>query len=138
MTSTSRPPSPAAVDNEKGKGGDYAVSPAVIKDDVFGDITDDGPNYRNVSVLGHAPAHPRQVSGVGALVLLTKTNFGLGVLTIPSVLGTFGIVPGIILIFAMMGLTTCEVPCWGLADAHRLRDARWTVQAPPPRGVCAC
>ncbi|TXT10607.1 hypothetical protein VHUM_02112 [Vanrija humicola] len=84
---SSRPASPAP-DAEKGVYG-----PTVIKDDVFGEITDDGPNYRNVSA-------------VGALVLLTKTNFGLGVLTIPSVLHTFGIVPGIILILAMMALAT--------------------------------
>ncbi|KAL1408799.1 hypothetical protein Q8F55_005613 [Vanrija albida] len=107
----SRTSSPAP-DAEKGRRA------PVITDDVFGDITDDGPNYRNVS-------------GLGALVLLTKTNFGLGVLTIPSVLHTFGIVPGIICVLAMMALTTyCashvgrfklrHPEVYGLADAGRV------------------
>ncbi|BEJ18247.1 hypothetical protein CspHIS471_0705240 [Cutaneotrichosporon sp. HIS471] len=58
-----------------------------IHDAVFGDIDVDahGPNFRGVGAGG-------------AFVLMTKANFGLGVLAIPTVFAIMGIVPGILLI----------------------------------------
>ncbi|TXT13754.1 hypothetical protein VHUM_01121 [Vanrija humicola] len=64
------------------KGG---YSDVVVHDAVFGDLESGGPNFRGVT----AP---------GAFVLMTKANFGLGVLGIPSVFHTLGLVPGIIAI----------------------------------------
>lgn len=64
-----------------------------IVDDVFGDIQEGGPNYRDVGWLGTA-------------VLMMKTQIGLGVLSIPAVLDVFGMVPGIILLFVVGIITT--------------------------------
>ncbi|KAF2021631.1 putative amino acid transporter [Aaosphaeria arxii CBS 175.79] len=52
-------------------------------DAVFGEITDAGPDYRNVG-------------WIGTTILMMKTQVGLGVLSVPAVFDTLGIVPGII------------------------------------------
>jgi amino acid permease len=49
-----------------------------------------------------------QVSGLGAFVLMTKSNLGLGLLGIPGVFDVVGIVPGIILIVVMASIIGCE------------------------------
>ncbi|CAG8209809.1 unnamed protein product [Penicillium olsonii] len=61
--------------------------------DVFGEISEDGPNYRNVGWLG-------------TVALMMKTQIGLGVLSMPLVFATVGLVPGNILLVAMAGITT--------------------------------
>lgn len=43
----------------------------------------------------------------GAFVLMTKANIGLGILQIPSVFQTVGMVPGIILLVLMAILIIC-------------------------------
>ncbi|KAL4796018.1 hypothetical protein BDV19DRAFT_378484 [Aspergillus venezuelensis] len=65
----------------------------IAHDDVFGDITKEGPNFRNVGF-------------VGTIVLMMKTQIGLGVLTIPSALDVLGMVPGIICSLAVAVITT--------------------------------
>ncbi|KAJ5355329.1 uncharacterized protein N7496_012541 [Penicillium cataractarum] len=62
-------------------------------DDVFGEISDDGPNFRNVGF-------------VGTIILMVKTQIGLGVLAIPSALDVLGMVPGIVCLFVMAFITT--------------------------------
>ncbi|KAL2849931.1 transmembrane amino acid transporter protein-domain-containing protein [Aspergillus pseudoustus] len=62
-------------------------------DDVFGEITDEGPNYRNVGFTG-------------TVVLMMKTQIGLGVLAIPSALDTLGMVPGFLCMIAIAVVTT--------------------------------
>ncbi|KAJ5082990.1 amino acid transporter [Penicillium argentinense] len=62
-------------------------------DAVFGDITDDGPNYRNVGWLGSA-------------ALMMKSQIGLGVLSIPVAFDTLGIVPGVICLCVIAAITT--------------------------------
>ncbi|KAJ5702183.1 hypothetical protein N7488_009731 [Penicillium malachiteum] len=62
-------------------------------DAVFGEITEEGPNYRNVGWLGTA-------------VLMMKTQIGLGVLSIPVAFDSLGIVPGVIVLCAIAGITT--------------------------------
>ncbi|KAJ5994396.1 hypothetical protein N7451_010120 [Penicillium sp. IBT 35674x] len=62
-------------------------------DDVFGEITEDGPNFRNVGFFG-------------TVILMMKTQIGLGVLAIPSALDVLGMVPGIICIVVIAGMTT--------------------------------
>ncbi|KAJ3943619.1 uncharacterized protein N0V96_006548 [Colletotrichum fioriniae] len=70
-----------------------AADNAIAHDAVFGEITEDGPNYRSVGWLGTS-------------VLMMKTQMGLGVLSIPSILDTMGIIPGVILICVISGITT--------------------------------
>ncbi|GAD94188.1 amino acid transporter, putative [Paecilomyces variotii No. 5] len=62
-------------------------------DAVFGDITDEGPNYRNVG-------------WPGTTVLMLKTQIGLGVLSIPSAFDTLGLVPGVIILLVVAVITT--------------------------------
>lgn len=65
----------------------------VTHDAVFGDISEDGPNYR-------------AVGWKGAAVLLAKAQIGLGVLGIPWVFHTLGIIPGIIVLILCGVITT--------------------------------
>ncbi|KAJ6005045.1 hypothetical protein N7540_012844 [Penicillium herquei] len=62
-------------------------------DAVFGEITEGGPNFRSMGWLG-------------AIALMLKTQIGLGVLSIPSVFDTLGIVPGSILLCVVAGIAT--------------------------------
>jgi len=46
---------------------------------------------------------------------MIKTQMGLGVLSLPSILGTLGMVPGLICIFVIGFMATCEwlnAPSW--------------------------
>ncbi|KAI0396788.1 transmembrane amino acid transporter protein-domain-containing protein [Xylariaceae sp. FL0594] len=61
-------------------------------DAVFGEISEDGPNYRNVGWIATS-------------VLMMKTQIGLGVLSIPSALDTLGYIPGILSIVALAIIT---------------------------------
>ncbi|KAJ5355334.1 uncharacterized protein N7496_012546 [Penicillium cataractarum] len=65
----------------------------VVVDDVFGEMTDEGPNFRNVGFLG-------------TVILMMKTQIGLGVLAIPSALDVLGMVPGIICMLVIACMTT--------------------------------
>lgn len=71
--------------------GEVVVEP--IRDAVFGTITEEGPNYRSVGWIASA-------------VLMMKTQFGLGVLSIPSVFDTLGMIPGVICLVVMGIVTT--------------------------------
>ncbi|GAA6042955.1 hypothetical protein JCM8097_000019 [Rhodosporidiobolus ruineniae] len=95
------------------------VEGLVVEDAVFGAVNDGegGPNYRSLGWIRTS-------------VLLVKTQIGLGVLGIPSILGTLGLVPGIILILAIACLTTwCDYvvgrwkmacpECYSMADIGR-------------------
>ncbi|KAJ5369226.1 uncharacterized protein N7496_008986 [Penicillium cataractarum] len=62
-------------------------------DAVFGEITEDGPNYRAVGWKGTA-------------VLMMKTQIGLGVLSIPVAFDALGVVPGVICLIVIAGITT--------------------------------
>ncbi|KAF5024074.1 hypothetical protein F66182_3870 [Fusarium sp. NRRL 66182] len=66
---------------------------AHVHDDVFGDITDEGPNYR-------------AVGWIGTVALMMKTQIGLGVLSIPAVFDVLGIVPGIVCLSIIAAITT--------------------------------
>ncbi|KAI3317823.1 transmembrane amino acid transporter protein-domain-containing protein [Xylariaceae sp. AK1471] len=90
-------------DNEKGSSDLAPVHSGIIsghvadisnaQDAVFGEITKDGPNYRNVG-------------WVGTSVLMMKTQIGLGVLSIPAAFDTLGYIPGLISILAIAAITT--------------------------------
>ncbi|KAM0257463.1 hypothetical protein ACHAPA_011723 [Fusarium lateritium] len=62
-------------------------------DAVFGDITDKGPNYRNVNWLG-------------TVAIMMKICIGLGILSIPSGFDILGLIPGIICLLAVGAITT--------------------------------
>lgn len=47
-----------------------------------------------------------KVGWIGTVALMMKTQFGLGILSIPSALNTLGLVPGIICVVAIGGVTT--------------------------------
>jgi len=70
-----------------------SIAGAQVHDDVFGDITDEGPNYR-------------AVGWIGTVALMMKTQIGLGVLSIPAVFDVLGIVPGIICLIVIAAITT--------------------------------
>ncbi|KAI0490066.1 transmembrane amino acid transporter protein-domain-containing protein [Xylaria cf. heliscus] len=65
----------------------------VTHDEVFGEITHDGPNYRNVGWLG-------------TVALMMKTQIGLGVLSIPSAFHVLGLIPGLIILISIAAITT--------------------------------
>ncbi|KAJ5749254.1 uncharacterized protein N7511_010950 [Penicillium nucicola] len=62
-------------------------------DGVFGEITEEGPNYRNVGFVGTA-------------VLMAKSQIGLGILSIPSAFDALGMVPGVICLLVISAITT--------------------------------
>ncbi|KAM0246978.1 hypothetical protein ACHAP5_004427 [Fusarium lateritium] len=86
---------PTVLDLEPSRLSEVPVAgaPAVAHDAVFGDITEDGPNYRDVGWLGTS-------------ALMMKTQIGLGILSIPSAFHTLGIIPGIICLIAIAATTT--------------------------------
>lgn len=65
---------------------------ASISDAVFGEISEDGPNYRSVGWKG-------------TCVLMLKTQIGLGVLSIPQVFDTLGLIPGVICLLVISAMT---------------------------------
>ncbi|KAF5665077.1 neutral amino acid permease [Fusarium denticulatum] len=83
---------PVPVLSQEGPNQDDA-RPTVAHDEVFGDITEDGPNYRDVGWLGTS-------------ALMMKTQIGLGILSIPSAFHTLGLVPGLICLLVIGGITT--------------------------------
>ncbi|KAM0332771.1 hypothetical protein ACHAPQ_005598 [Fusarium lateritium] len=86
---------PTVLDLEPSRLSEVPVAgaPAVAHDAVFGDITEDGPNYRDVGWLGTS-------------ALMMKTQIGLGILSIPSAFHTLGIIPGITCLIAIAAITT--------------------------------
>ncbi|USW57192.1 Putative amino acid transporter, transmembrane domain-containing protein [Septoria linicola] len=66
---------------------------SIAQDAVFGEITEGGPNYR-------------AVGWKGTVALMMKTQIGLGVLSIPVVFDTLGMIPGIICLIAIAVITT--------------------------------
>ncbi|KAE8158602.1 transmembrane amino acid transporter protein-domain-containing protein [Aspergillus tamarii] len=75
------------------QAGELREVPTYVTDDVFGEVTENGPNYRNVG-------------WIGTVALMMKTQIGLGVLSIPTAFDTLGIVPGIICLCAIAVITT--------------------------------
>ncbi|THC95359.1 hypothetical protein EYZ11_005173 [Aspergillus tanneri] len=73
--------------------GEIHNAPAYKHDAVFGEITEEGPNYRNVGWLG-------------TVALMMKTQIGLGVLSIPAAFDALGLVPGVICLCAIAVITT--------------------------------
>ncbi|KAK7724785.1 hypothetical protein SLS63_008479 [Diaporthe eres] len=62
-------------------------------DAVFGEVGEGDTNYQDVG-------------WIGTVALLMKTMIGLGVLSIPSAFDTLGLIPGIICLLVIAGITT--------------------------------
>ncbi|KAI9927260.1 hypothetical protein MW887_003647 [Aspergillus wentii] len=75
------------------------------QDAVFGEITEDGPNYRNVGFIG-------------TVILMMKTQIGLGVLSVPASFDTLGIIPGVICLCAVACITTWSGYIIGVFKLH--------------------
>ncbi|KAE8164934.1 transmembrane amino acid transporter protein-domain-containing protein [Aspergillus tamarii] len=73
----------------------------ITTDAVFGDITEDSPNYRDVGWIGTA-------------ALMTKSMLGLGVLSIPNALGVLGLIPGVISLLAIAVIATWSMHIVGV------------------------
>ncbi|GJN71382.1 amino acid transporter [Purpureocillium lilacinum] len=72
---------------------DVASAHDAPHDAVFGEITEDGPNYRSLGWLG-------------TVALMMKTQIGLGVLSIPSAFDALGLIPGLICLIIVACITT--------------------------------
>ncbi|RAK75440.1 putative amino acid transporter (Mtr) [Aspergillus fijiensis CBS 313.89] len=88
-------------------------------DDVFGEVAENGPNYRSVGWLG-------------AMVLMLKTQIGLGVLAIPSIFDTVGLIPGVLLIGIIAGIATWTSYMVGIfklkhREVYAIDDAGWVM-----------
>ncbi|KAI3391201.1 hypothetical protein diail_7779 [Diaporthe ilicicola] len=73
-------------------GEAYGI-PTNNHDAVFGEVSEDGPNFKSLGWLGTA-------------ALMMKTQIGLGVMSIPTVFDTLGIIPGIICLILIGIITT--------------------------------
>ncbi|KAM0389962.1 hypothetical protein ACHAQC_007949 [Fusarium culmorum] len=82
-----------------------AESSDVIEDAVFGRVTGEGPNYRSLG-------------WIATIALMTKTQIGLGVLSIPSSFDTLGIIPGIICLCTIGAMTTWSSYMVGVFKAN--------------------
>lgn len=79
---------------------------------------------------------------------MMKTQFGLGVLSIPDVLNTLGLIPGVICICTISGITTWSnymIGCFKLKhrDVYGIDDAGGLMFGPIGReffavGICIC
>ncbi|KAM0562071.1 hypothetical protein ACHAPJ_002515 [Fusarium lateritium] len=70
-----------------------STSAAHVEDAVFGEVSEEGPNYRNVG-------------WIATIALMAKTQVGLGVLSIPATFDSLGIIPGVICLCAVAAITT--------------------------------
>ncbi|KAI7778975.1 hypothetical protein LA080_001492 [Diaporthe eres] len=80
-------------ESEQGELYGVKTNPATQGDAVFGEVSEDGPNFKSLG-------------WIGAAGLMTKASIGLGVLSIPTVFDTLGIVPGIICLVAVGTIIT--------------------------------
>lgn len=106
----------------------------VAHDAVFGPITEDGPNYRNVCGNTYdAPTgfNKSWVGWIGTSVLMMKTQIGLGVLSIPAAFNVLGLIPGVLCLLAIAIITTWSnymvgafklkhLEVYGIDDASRI------------------
>ncbi|KAJ5328370.1 hypothetical protein N7452_008760 [Penicillium brevicompactum] len=96
-------------------------------DCVFGELTEEGPNYRNVGF-------------VGTVVLMMKTQIGLGVLAVPTAFDTLGIVPGVIclsLVACIITWSNCVIGTFKLnhPEIYSIDDAGALIFGRIGRGV---
>ncbi|KAE8141005.1 amino acid transporter [Aspergillus pseudotamarii] len=86
-------PDPEDIKHTQSQAGEGFVSESIQDDAVFGEIREGDTNYRDVSWMG-------------TTALMIKTQIGLGVLSMPKIFDILGIVPGIIILLAIAGMTS--------------------------------
>ncbi|KAL5360668.1 transmembrane amino acid transporter protein-domain-containing protein [Aspergillus floccosus] len=96
---------PDEIGHDHSQIGDVYEDKTYAHDAVFGEITEDGPNYRNVG-------------WIGTVALMMKTQIGLGVLSIPSAFDTLGLVSGVICLIALAAITTWSDYMIGVFKLH--------------------
>ncbi|KAJ5087340.1 hypothetical protein N7456_010956 [Penicillium angulare] len=84
---------PRPVEDSPSQFGEILKTEQAPHDAVFGELNEDGPNYRNVGWLG-------------TVALMMKTQIGLGVLSIPSVFDTLGMIPGVVILCVVASIAT--------------------------------
>ncbi|KAJ5263661.1 hypothetical protein N7478_011266 [Penicillium angulare] len=84
---------PENITPTQSQGEKVSGAKIIAEDAVFGEIQEGGVNYRDVGWKG-------------TTALMVKTQLGLGVLSIPQVFDTLGMIPGIIIVLAISGITT--------------------------------
>ncbi|KAL5049419.1 hypothetical protein BDW71DRAFT_175849 [Aspergillus fruticulosus] len=77
---------------EKDMPDESLGKPPITEDAVFGEIQKGDVNYRDVGWKG-------------TTVLMMKAQLGLGVLSIPQVFDTLGLIPGVLIVLAISGMT---------------------------------
>ncbi|KAL1405758.1 hypothetical protein Q8F55_007431 [Vanrija albida] len=118
-----RPPPPADTASLSSTVEKAEAPTASLDDAVFGHISADGPNFRGVS-------------GLGAFVLMFKSNIGLGILSLPFVFQTLGLVPGVLVLLVVQSIVCyCarsigsfkrnHPATYGLPDAGSVFGGRW-------------
>lgn len=139
-------------DNDNLEAGElYGVktNPNPPTDAVFGEISEDGPNFKSVGVFQYwlvmilvcvvcmtDTLSLHQLGWIGGAGLMTKSSIGLGVLSIPTVFDTLGLIPGIICLIAVgtiitwsgyvVGVFKLRHPeVYGIDDAGYLMFGRW-------------
>ncbi|KAF4452873.1 neutral amino acid permease [Fusarium albosuccineum] len=75
------------------QGSQAGETSTTVEDAVFGEVSEGGPNYRNVG-------------WIATVALMTKTQIGLGVLSIPQTFDALGLIPGIICLLMVSAITT--------------------------------
>lgn len=131
------------------KASDNIAVECVTQDAVWGEITEDGPNYRNLGFSRAVILQIKSQIGLGVLGLVSETCYIRDALfhdtddhncipTQPATFGIVGMIPGIILIIVMAAIITCmSLPFWPPRDktnpAANRRDELydWDVQAEP-------
>ncbi|GAA6006819.1 hypothetical protein JCM10207_009106 [Rhodosporidiobolus poonsookiae] len=121
------PPTAEVVNKEDAPSTQQERRDEPLVDAVFGQLNEDGPAYRGLGWIRTA-------------VLMTKAQLGLGILGVPAILATLGLVPGTILIF-VMGLMTAwsgwVIAKWKIAhpETYSMADIGYIIAGPIGREV---
>ncbi|KAK5311275.1 hypothetical protein LTR93_011780 [Exophiala xenobiotica] len=115
-------------------------SAASMHDTVFGEMTEHGPNYRNVSIMSPKLGREDCDGWLGTVALMMKTQIGLGVLSIPAVFDTLGLIPGVICLLSIAVITTWSDYIVGTFKlrhpaAYGIDDAGWLISGRPRREI---
>ncbi|CAG9974770.1 unnamed protein product [Clonostachys byssicola] len=89
MKKSKTSPSP----NDPPEAFQYGETDTHVEDAVFGEVSEGGPNYRNLG-------------WIATVALMAKTQIGLGVLSIPKTFHSLGLVPGVLCLVAVSVITT--------------------------------
>ncbi|WVF66447.1 hypothetical protein IAT40_001187 [Kwoniella sp. CBS 6097] len=111
------------------EGNVKGTKPGVIVDAVWGEIDEDGPNYRSLG-------------WIKAAVLQVKLQMGLGILGLPAVFDKMGFVPGIMIILAVFVICTWSDYVLGQfkrrhPEVYTLADASYLMFGPVGREIVA-